>query len=40
MVALVRRAHFFPDWLAQSGSRDVGMDLVLRDLQAWGKITL
>ena len=40
MVTLVRRTHFFSDWVAQSGSCDVGVDLVLRDLQAGGKIAL
>ena len=40
MATLVRRTHFFPDRIAQPGSCDVGMDLVLRDLQAGGKIAL
>jgi hypothetical protein len=40
MATLVRRTHFFSDWVAQSGSCDVGVDLVLRDLQAGGKIAL
>ena len=40
MATLVRRTHFFSDWVAQSGSCDVGVDLVLRDLQAGGEIAL
>src|SRR5262249_31204847 len=31
LAALVRRTHFFLDWPAESGSRDVGMDLVLHN---------